>query len=276
VTSPNSEAPVLVGTSWKMNKTLAEATAYVDDLVGAGVPDVVDAFILPPHTALAAVRDRLPRDSRIRLGAQNAHWAAEGAATGEVSMRMVRDAGATIVEIGHSERRTEFGETDEHVACKVAAALDHGLTALVCVGEPRDVRDAGGSEDHVVAQVRSSLSMVSGADSTSVLLAYEPVWAIGEGGSPASPEQVAPVVRAVRRVMAERLIGEAGTVLYGGSVDDTNATELLEGAGADGLFVGRAGLSATGFARLLSVCAAAHPLRHSTPNDREVDDAAIR
>ncbi len=157
MTAAQSEAPVLVGTSWKMNKTLAEATAYVDELVAAGVPASVEAFILPAHTALAAVRDRLPRDARIRLGAQNAHWAPEGAGTGEVSMRMVRDAGATLVEIGHSERRNQFGETDEDVARKVEAALDHDLTALVCVGEPREVRDAGDPEDYVVTQVRSAL-----------------------------------------------------------------------------------------------------------------------
>jgi triosephosphate isomerase len=257
VTSPQPGAPVLVGTSWKMNKTLAEAVAYVDTLVDAGVPSSVDAFILPAHTALAAVRDRLPHDSGIRLGAQNAHWASEGAGTGEVSMRMVRDAGATLVEIGHSERRAQFGETDEIVARKVAAALAHDLTPLVCVGEPRSVRDAGGAEKYVADQVRAALSLVSGEDAGSVVFAYEPVWAIGEEGSAATPEEVAPVVAAIRRAVAHLEDGadDACCVLYGGSVDEGNAEALLKGSNADGLFIGRAGWSATGFARILTLFA---------------------
>jgi triosephosphate isomerase len=281
VSSSRPSAPVLVGTSWKMNKTLAEAIAYVDALVDLGVPSSVEAFVLPAHTALAAVRDRLPQNCGIRLGAQNAHWAPEGAGTGEISMRMVRDAGATIVEIGHSERRAEFGETDEAVARKVAAALSHELTPLVCVGEPRSVRDAGEAEDFVEAQVRAALSRVVGADAGSVVFAYEPVWSIGEGGVPASPAEVAPVVVAIRRAMAENLTGE-GRVLYGGSVDETNAADMLAGSGADGLFVGRAAWSAAGFARLLGLCAgltsqpAGHTTTNAIPNDREVDNAATR
>jgi triosephosphate isomerase len=281
VSSSRPSAPVLVGTSWKMNKTLAEAIAYVDALVDLGVPSSVEAFVLPAHTALAAVRDRLPQNCGIRLGAQNAHWAPEGAGTGEISMRMVRDAGATIVEIGHSERRAEFGETDEAVARKVAAALSHELTPLVCVGEPRSVREAGEAEDFVEAQVRAALSRVVGADAGSVVFAYEPVWSIGEGGVPASPAEVAPVVVAIRRAMTENLTGE-GRVLYGGSVDETNAADMLAGSGADGLFVGRAAWSAAGFARLLGLCAgltsqpAGHTTTNAIPNDREVDNAATR
>ncbi|MCW2760654.1 MAG: Triose-phosphate isomerase [Marmoricola sp.] len=261
-------APTLVGTSWKMNKTLAEAVAYVDELVDAGVPSSVEAFILPPHTALSAVRDRLPQGSRVRIGAQNAHWAAEGAGTGEISMRMARDAGATLVEIGHSERRTQFGESDEDVARKVAAALDHDLTPLVCVGEPRVVREAGDAENHVAAQVRAALAHVGGADPTSVLFAYEPVWAIGEAGTAASPAQVAPVVGAVRRAMTECLVGASTgatvRVLYGGSVDESNAVTLLEGSTADGLFIGRAAWTGAGFARLLALCGD-HAARHGPP-----------
>jgi triosephosphate isomerase len=281
VSSSRPSAPVLVGTSWKMNKTLAEAIAYVDALVDLGVPSSVEAFVLPAHTALAAVRDRLPQNCGIRLGAQNAHWAPEGAGTGEISMRMVRDAGATIVEIGHSERRAEFGETDEAVARKVAAALSHELTPLVCVGEPRSVREAGEAEHFVEAQVRAALSRVVGADAGSVVFAYEPVWSIGEGGVPASPAEVAPVVVAIRRAMTENLTGE-GRVLYGGSVDETNAADMLAGSGADGLFVGRAAWSAAGFARLLGLCAgltsqpAGHTTTNAIPNDREVDNAATR
>ena len=127
------------------------------------------------------------------------------------------------------------------------------------------MRDAGDPEDYVVTQVRSALSRVDGAEGTSVIVAYEPVWAIGETGSPASPEQVAPVMRAIRETVAEQLVGPSGPVLYGGSVEESNAVALLEGAEADGLFVGRAAWSASGFGRLLAVCAA-QPRRHSTPD----------
>ncbi len=282
MTSPTPGRPVLVGTSWKMNKTLAEAADFVETLLAVGVPESVEAFILPPHTALAAVRDRLPHDAPVRLGAQNAHWAPEGAWTGEVSMGMVRDAGATMVEVGHSERRTSFGETDEDVARKVAAALDHGLVPLVCVGESAEVRGAGSAEAFVVAQVRAALAEVAGADtagiSDRVLFAYEPVWAIGTGGRPALPEEVAPIMAAIRRAASDVLSGPPVRVLYGGSVDETNAVALLEGTASDGLFVGRAALSATGFNRLIALCAGrstpSTPL--STPIDREVHHAACR
>ncbi len=275
MTSPDSSRPVLVGTSWKMNKTLAEAADFVETLLAVGVPESVDAFILPPHTALAAVRDVLPRDAGVRLGAQNAHWAPEGAFTGEVSMRMVRDAGATMVELGHSERRTGSGETDEDVARKVASALEHDLVPLVCVGESAEVRDAGAAESFVVGQVEAALAGVEGADADRILIAYEPVWAIGTAGRPAVPEEVAPILAAIRRAAADLLTGPAVRVLYGGSVDEDNAVALLEGTGADGLFVGRAALSATGFTRLIALCAG-RPTPLSTPIDREVQHAACR
>src|SRR5258705_182698 len=148
MTSPKSR-PLWVGTSWKMNKTLAEADSFVDELLTYTIPRRIRPFVLPSHTALARVRDRLPADSPVLLGAQNAHWAVEGSWTGEISMRMAKDAGATLMEIGHSERREYFGETDRTVAMKVAAAIAHGLIPLICVGEPRAVRDVGGAENFV-------------------------------------------------------------------------------------------------------------------------------
>ena len=149
MTSPETRK-LWVGTSWKMNKTLAEADSYVDQLVTFPILSDIQPFVLPPHTALARVRDRLPAHSPVLLGAQNAHWAPEGAWTGEISMRMAKDAGATLIEIGHSERREHFGETDHTVALKTAAAIANDLTPLVCVGEPLVVRDVGGAEDFVL------------------------------------------------------------------------------------------------------------------------------
>jgi len=247
----------LLGTSWKMTKTLAEAEAYVEELAEIEVPAELQLFVLPAHTALARVRDRLAPGSRIILGAQNAHWAEDGAFTGEVSMRMARDAGAELVEIGHSERRALFGETDETVAAKVRAALAHGVTPLVCVGEPRAVRDAGAAESFVVAQVLVALSGVPHDAEAGVVVAYEPVWSIGAGGTPATPADVAPVVTAVREAVQRERPSLALAVLYGGSVDEHNAAELVEQVDLDGLFVGRAAWEAAGLARLSAICAVA-------------------
>jgi triosephosphate isomerase len=246
--------PLWVGTSWKMNKTLAEADSFVDELLTFPIPSDIQPFLLPAHTALARVRDRLPADGPVLLGAQNAHWAPEGSWTGEISMRMAKDAGATLIEVGHSERREHFGETDRTVALKAAAAVAHGLTPLICVGEPLAVRDAGGAEDFVRAQVQIAVSEVAPAEIAQMIIAYEPIWAIGEHGTPATVDQVAGVMALINEVMAT-----AGTsakaVLYGGSVNTENAAELLSDPNTHGLFVGRAAWEASGFVELLKLCA---------------------
>ena len=253
---PTHARPIWIGTSWKMNKTLAEATAFVDRLNAAPIPSVVQPFLLPPHTALAAVRARLAEGSPVLIGAQNAHWAPEGAWTGEISMRMAADAGATLIEIGHSERRTYFAETDDTVAAKVAAALGHGLTPLICVGESAQVRDSGDAESFVAAQVRAALSRTAPADVGSCLVAYEPVWAIGDQGRPATDAEIGPVMSAVSATAAG-LSGGIGlrALLYGGSVNRDNAADLLADPHTDGLFVGRAAWSSEGFIALLSIAA---------------------
>src|SRR4029453_3789348 len=153
--SPKSR-PLWVGTSWKMNKTLVEAESFIDELLAFPIPSGIQPFVLPPHTALARVRDRVPANSPVLLGAQNAHWAAEGSWTGEISMRMAKEAGPPLIEIGHSERREHFGETDRTVALKAAAAVAHGLIPLVCVGEPLAVREAGGRGRFVAFRAQGS------------------------------------------------------------------------------------------------------------------------
>jgi triosephosphate isomerase len=239
-----------------MTKTLAEARAFVDALSTHDLPAGVQPFVLPPHTALAAVRDRLPAGSRVLLGAQNAHWGTEGEATGEISMRMAADAGAALIEIGHSERRAQFGDTDETVSRKVAAAVATGLIPLICVGEPSSVRDAGQAEAHVDAQLTSALSRIAPNEIGRVIVAYEPVWATGSGGRPAALDQIAPVIDRIRAVMSRQSAGgSAKAVLYGGSVDRVNAASILTVAGVDGLFVGRAAWSAPGFLELLEIAA---------------------
>jgi L-erythrulose 1-phosphate isomerase len=246
--------PLWVGTSWKMNKTLAEADSFVDELLTSPIPSGIQPFLLPPHTALARVRDRLPAHSPVLLGAQNAHWAAEGSWTGEISMRMAKDAGATLIEIGHSDRREHFGETDRTVALKVAAAIAHDLIPLICVGEPLAARDVGGAEEFVGVQVELALSELAPAEIRQVVIAYEPVWAIGEQGIPPTVEQIAPVMALINEVLTSAA-GSARAVLCGGSVGVQNATELLSDPNTHGLFVGRAAWKASGFIELLKLCA---------------------
>ncbi len=247
---------IWVGTSWKMNKTLAEAAAFIDELSAYPLPPGIQPFVLPAHTALASVRDRLPADSPILLGTQNAHWAPEGEGTGEISMRMAADAGATLVEIGHSERREHFGETDHTVSLKVAAALDHGLIPLLCVGEPRTVRDAGQAQEFVKQQVAAALSRVAPSRIGQVIIAYEPIWAIGPSGRAARPDEVAPVLASISEAVADISSGSSvRTILYGGSVNRDNAADLLREPHAGGLFVGRGGWAASAFIQLLELCA---------------------
>jgi L-erythrulose 1-phosphate isomerase len=253
----SSDGLVWLGTSWKMTKTIGEAQAWVDVVLeglGTGVPGV-RAFALPAHTALAAVRDRLALADAppLLLGAQDAHWGPEGAGTGDVSMRMVADAGARLVEIGHSERRAAHGEDDGTVARKVRAALDAGLRPLVCVGEPDEVRGRGDELAFVSAQVEAALGPVAPDELGRVLLAYEPVWAIGEHGRRPGTEEVAPVLDAVAGLGRSRSSGSGPLVLYGGSVDTGNAADLLGVGSVDGLFVGRAAWDAAGFLALLEV-----------------------
>ncbi|MFE9886509.1 triose-phosphate isomerase [Streptomyces scopuliridis] len=241
-----------VGTSFKMTKSRAEAVAYAARLrsaVGAGIPGV-QPFVLPSATALAEVSATLTAPavspvSTVLTGVQNAHWADAGAWTGEISVPQAADAGARIVEIGHSERRAHFAETDATVARKLAATLRHGLIPLLCCGESAEVAARGGSVAFVRAQVAAALDGLP--DTSRVLLAYEPVWAIGEHGREPRAEEVA----AVHRALAAEWGGRVAAVLYGGSVTVRNAAALLEVPGVDGLFVGRAAWDVDGFLTLL-------------------------
>ena len=239
-----------------MTKTLAEAQAYVEELVQGPVPAGVEVFVLPPLTALHAVRAALPDGSPVRVGVQNAHWAPDGPVTGEVSMRLVRDAGAEIVEIGHSDRRSELGETDQVVAAKVRAAMDQHLLPLVCVGEPWSARAPGRAAGYVADQVRAALAGVGPTDLPRLLIAYEPVWAIGDSGIAAAPSHIAAVLGRVRTALSGLAPGaEPLGILYGGSVTTGNAADLLRLEEVDGLFVGRAAWTPDGFAAILVVCA---------------------
>ena len=190
-------------------------------------------FIIPPFPYIAAVADKLS-GTRVKVGAQNMHWADAGAWTGEVSPLMVKDCGATLVEIGHSERRTFFNETDETVALKTQAAVKHGLTALVCIGDTKAEYDSGKTAEALERQVRGLLKYVADKAQGNVVIAYEPVWSIGEGGIPASPD-FANEQHIKIAALVQSLTGGPLPILYGGSVNPGNCVELATQSHIDGL-----------------------------------------
>lgn len=248
--------PIWIGTSWKMNFTIGESCYYVTKLAAALPIEGTQPFVLPSHTSLAAVTASLPANAGLLVGAQNAHWAKEGSGTGEISMRMAADAGACIVELGHSERRSQFGETDETVSLKVRAAADHGLIPLICVGEPGQVRDAGGATDYVEAQLSRATALLTPEEVGNALIAYEPVWAIGEDGRPATSDETGPIMKTLAAQLSKvSASGRCRALLYGGGVNTTNAQDLLQDPHTEGLFVGRAAWHVGGLLSLLEIAA---------------------
>jgi triosephosphate isomerase len=245
----------LVAGNWKMNglaASLKEATAVKDAVSQGTIP--ADVLICPPATLLAQMA-YATRGSTILLGAQDCHEAQSGAHTGDISAEMVKDAGATAVIVGHSERRADHGEVDRIVRAKAAAAHRAGLVAIVCIGETKGQRLAGLTLDVVGRQLAGSLP--DGTDGANTVVAYEPVWAIGTGLTP-SPDDVAKVHAAIRKQLEKRY-GEAGSqvrILYGGSVKPANARELLSLPDVNGALVGGASLKADDFLAIIRTYAA--------------------
>lgn len=238
---------VFIGTSWKMNKTRVEAEAFADTLLHSAIAQSKEfqSFIIPPYPYIATVAERL-KSTRVMIGAQNMHWADKGAWTGEISPLMIKDCGATLVELGHSERRIHFGETDDTVALKTAAALAHGLTPLVCIGDSKQEYEAGITSSILDKQVRAALSKTDSESARKVLFAYEPVWSIGEGGVPADPAFANQEHEKIKALTAS-LIGNALPVLYGGSVNPENCVDLARCPAIDGLFIGRSAWDAASY-----------------------------
>jgi triosephosphate isomerase len=252
-----NEPAVWIGTSWKMNKTLAEARAFAEGLreADAARDPRIQRFVIPPFTAVREVKALLAGSS-VKVGAQNMHWADQGAWTGEISPLMLKDCGLDMVELGHSERREHFGETDETVGLKVEAAVRHGLVPLICIGETRVQKDAGRAREVLERQVRGALGRLEKARTAApILLAYEPVWAIGEGGVPASPDY-ADARQAEIAAVAEAVLGRRVPCLYGGSVNPQNCVELISCPHVDGLFIGRSAWAVEGYLDILERCAA--------------------
>lgn len=245
--------PLMAG-NWKMYKTPAETAAFFDKFL----PLVAQAShceiaIFPPYTLLAAAVDAA-KQSNVRIGAQNVAWAKEGAFTGEVSGAMIAATGATHALVGHSERRQYFCETDETVLKRTRAALEAGLTPVVCVGERLEEREAGRTEHVLNSQCASGIAGLSLAEFQKIVIAYEPVWAIGTGKT-ATPEIAAEAHRAIRARIREAFGKDAAAamrILYGGSVKPDNARALMAQPEIDGVLVGGASLDPVSFASIVN------------------------
>jgi triosephosphate isomerase len=243
--------PFIAG-NWKMHKTSDEAAALCSELARSSRDfEDIDVAVAPPFTALAAAR-RAVEGSIIGLAGQNMHWEVKGAFTGEVAPTMLKDAGCRYAILGHSERRQYLGETDEIVNRKVLAALKHGLVPIMCVGETEDERDRGITFVVVDRQLTRGLKDVAAAELPTVVIAYEPVWAIGTGRT-ATPAQAQEVHHAIRTRLTDLFGSDRSTsvrIQYGGSVKPDNVDELMAEADIDGALVGGASLDAASFSRI--------------------------
>jgi triosephosphate isomerase len=244
-----SRTPYLAA-NWKMNKTVAEASDFVDTLLPRIAATQNDVVICPPFLALSEVVER-SRGSAVTVAAQNMHEAESGAYTGEISAAMLGEIDVDAVILGHSERRQLFGETDEALARKVPAALAAGLEPILCVGETEEARDADQTDAVLTGQLEADLAGVDAGDLERVVIAYEPIWAIGTGRT-ATPEQAQETIAFIRDLL--RTLGasaDAVRILYGGSVKPGNAAELLSQPDIDGALVGGASLDPEDFAAIV-------------------------
>jgi triosephosphate isomerase len=253
--------PMIIAGNWKVHKLTGEAGELAAQLKGrvSDLAPAVSVIVCPPFTALAKVASILAGSS-IGLGAQNVYWENEGAFTGEVSPIMLKDAGCTYVIIGHSERRQYFGETDATVNKKVHAALKAGLVPIICVGETEEQRDRGETKDIIITQVNGGLESVSADQLSNVIIAYEPVWAIGTGKN-ATPEQAQEVHALIRELVGDRIKDSFAVsefpILYGGSMKPANALDLLIQPDINGGLIGGASLKADSFEGIIRAGAAA-------------------
>jgi len=245
--------PLIAG-NWKMNGLKASAGEFEAMLAGApAVTAKADLLVCPPATLVAAFADRAKGVKAFAVGAQDCHPKASGAHTGDISAEMLADAGAKAIIVGHSERRADHGESDALVRQKTEAVWRAGLTAIVCIGETREQRDAGKTLDICGAQLKGSLP--EGSTAGNLVVAYEPVWAIGTGLTP-TPQDVEQVHSFIRGSLANRFMVEGAKIriLYGGSVKPSNAAELMAVANVNGALVGGASLKASDFLAIAAGC----------------------
>ena len=238
----------VIAGNWKMNKTPAETTVLINEIAPLVKDADCDVLVCVPYVDLQNALEAT-KDTNIKVGAENCHWAKSGAFTAEVSAEMLTSMGVQYVIIGHSERRQYFGETDATVNARTRAALDAGMTAIVCVGETLDQREAGVTESLVREQTTKALEGVSAEELERIIIAYEPVWAIGTGKT-ATPEQAQEMHAFIRGLIAEKYgneVAEETSILYGGSCKPGNAKELFANKDVDGGLIGGASLKADDF-----------------------------
>lgn len=243
--------PIIAG-NWKMHKTIAEALEFVNEVKDRVNNDKVEAVICAPFTLLKDLK-QATKGTNIKIGAQNMHFEEKGAFTGEISPLMLKELGMDYVVIGHSERRQYFNETDETVNKKVLKALEVGIDPILCVGETLEEREAGNTKDVCKVQVEKALENVSKEDLAKVVIAYEPVWAIGTGKT-ATSEDANDVIAYIREVVAN-LYGELANevrIQYGGSVKPSNVAEIMNQSDIDGALVGGASLEANDYVELVN------------------------
>ncbi|MCL2807858.1 MAG: triose-phosphate isomerase [Coriobacteriia bacterium] len=247
----------LVAGNWKMHKTASEATRLFQQLSNSYDQSLagVDMVVCPPFTSLRSAQVTLEFDSNteIKIGAQDVHWEPQGAFTGAISAAMLKDVSCTYCIVGHSERRGYFGETDEMVALKAAALAQVGIVPIVCCGESLETREEGGALSFVTAQIRAALENISAEDAKAIVIAYEPIWAIGTGRT-ALPEQAEEVCNALRETLQElygKEVADAIRILYGGSLNPGNVESFVAMPNIDGGLVGGASLVAEDFIVLL-------------------------
>jgi L-erythrulose 1-phosphate isomerase len=244
-----------IGTNWKMTKTLAEGLDYCQQVktIKQTISSPINLFVIPPYTSLPRLKEELA-DSDLLLGAQNMHWEDRGAYTGEISPLMLKEIGIDLIELGHSERRQYYNENDYDINKKVHAALRHNIKPLICIGENKQQKDYQLSYEVLAQQLKVCLTGVEVDQLPNVLIAYEPVWAIGENGLPAEADYVSEIHDHLRSVLVE-LYGEAGQevpLLYGGSVNTENFKGYLASKNVNGLFIGRAAWNTESFEEILT------------------------
>ncbi|MBQ9521957.1 MAG: triose-phosphate isomerase [Oscillospiraceae bacterium] len=249
----NSKRKTIIAGNWKMNKTPKEAEALLGEVLPKAADASCEVVVCVPYVDLPVACDKTA-GSKVSVGAQNLHFKASGAYTGEISAAMLQEIGVSYVVIGHSERREYFAETDATVSLKIGAALAAGLTPILCVGESLEQREQNIMPEHIRTQIKIDLSGVSAADMGKVVIAYEPIWAIGTGKT-ATSEQAQEVCKLIRDTLAEIFgveTAETVSILYGGSMNAKNAAELLAQPDIDGGLIGGASLKADDFGQIIA------------------------
>lgn len=250
----SSQRPSIITANWKMYKTIQESTDFIKKLIPRVKDSPAQIFIAAPFTSIQALAV-LTKGTAIQIGAQNMNDATEGAFTGEVAARMLKDAGASFVILGHSERRHLFHEDNAFINRKIKRALESGLRPVLCIGETKEERDANKAIEVLHTQLKESLAGFSAEALSSLIVAYEPIWAIGVGHQAASPETAEEMHLACRQFLSELFgakFAEALVIQYGGSVNTKNASALLRQQDIDGLLIGGASLSLESFVEIVN------------------------